>query len=59
MLQCQNAEWFSTISRIIIRHSYTNGLSPGAEKGMTPVRFGCYHSAPFTLTEDLFCLQEA
>jgi hypothetical protein len=59
MLQCQNAEWFSTISLIIIRHSYTNGLAPGAEKGMTPVRFGCYHSAPFTLTEDLFCLQEA
>jgi hypothetical protein len=59
MLQCQIAEWFSTISRSIILHSYTNGLARRAEKGMTPVRFGCYHSAPFTLTEDLFCLQEA
>jgi len=26
---------------------------------MTHIRFGCYHSAPFTLTEDLFCLHEA
>jgi hypothetical protein len=30
-----------------------------AEKGMTLISPGWYHSAPFTLTEDLFCLQEA
>ncbi|RAY73803.1 hypothetical protein DP185_01780 [Enterobacter hormaechei] len=59
MLQCQNAKWFSTISRIIILHSYANGLAHRAEKGMTGISLGCYHSAPFTLTEELFCLQEA
>ncbi|MNP20042.1 hypothetical protein D3C76_1125990 [compost metagenome] len=29
----KHARWFSTISGIIILHSYTNGLSPRAEKG--------------------------
>jgi hypothetical protein len=33
------------------------GLQSG--KGLTHISLGCYHSAPFTLTEDLFCLQEA
>jgi hypothetical protein len=28
-------------------------------KGLTHISQGWYHSAPFTLTEDLFCLQEA
>ena len=40
-------------------HSYANGLAHRAEKGMTRISLGCYHSAPFTLTEELFCLQEA
>ena len=42
----------------IIRQSYTNGLFRSG-KGLTHISPGWYHSAPFTLTEDLFCLQEA
>ncbi|GAB7448222.1 hypothetical protein EKTHUN627_16620 [Enterobacter kobei] len=34
-------------------------FDPQSGKGLTHFCQGWYHRAPFTLTEDLFCLQEA